>query len=180
MCSAYRKKPEDQTNEEWIADYDRWVAEHLGCGTVPSWEFSTEDDKGGAYKDISDRQIKTESNPEQLFRYLDHRTTRSGGLAMDFETLDHKLKATSFFNVHLISKFGNRYPSGERGQFNPPEKGKFRRFWMQVVGKAPRSWSRVHKSMRSSLKGIVFVGKIRSETDSKGHPYFKIIEIWPK
>ena len=180
MCSAYRKNPEDQTNEEWIADYDQWVAEHPGCGTVPSWEFSTQDKKRGADKEFSDLRNKTGSNPEHLFRYLDHRTTRTGGLAMDFETLDHKLNATKFFNVHLTSKYNKRYPSGNRGQFNPPEGGKFRKFWMQAVCRPPYRWSRVHKEMRSALGGLVFVGKIEHATDSKGCSYIKIIDIWPE
>lgn len=162
MPSAYHKSPENQTHEEWLEDYSRSSGDIDKQPNIPSWRDRGNDDT------------------THEFRYIDHRTIRTGGLAMDFEILDHKLKATLFFNVNLISKYGTRYPSGDHGQFNPPANGKFRQFWIQAVGKPPYRWSRVHKSMRSSLRGLVFVGKIKPEIDSKGRPYNKIIEIWPK
>jgi hypothetical protein len=162
MCSAYRKNPEDQTHEEWLADYN-----HVS-GNTPAYEQSQ------PWRD------RNTDNSIHLFHYVGHRTTRTGSVAMDFETLDHKMKGTCFFNVELISKYGKNYPAGKRGQFNPKPNSKFRKFWMQAVGKPPYRWSRVHKQMRSSLRGLVFVGKIKPEVDSKGSPYFKIIDIWPK
>ena len=162
MCSAYRKKPEDQTNEEWLADYDRSSGNTSAYPQVTSW------------------RDRSNSDTNHLFRYVDHRTTRGKSVAMDFETLDHKMKGTCFFNVELSSKYGKNYPAGKRGQFNPKTNSKFRKFWMQAVGRPPYRWSRVHKQMRSSFKGLVFVGKIKPEVDSKGQPYNKIIEIWPQ
>ena len=159
MCAAFHKNPENQSHEEWLADYDHAIGNEPTYPQAPSWR---------------NRSI---SDTTHLFRYVDHRTIRTGGVAIDFETLDHKLHATLFFNVNLISKYGNRYPSGVRGQFNPPVNGKFRRFWMQAVGKAPNRWSRVHKTMRSTLRDIVFVGKIEPKMDSKRQSYNKLIEI---
>lgn len=110
------------------------------------------------------------------FRYLDHRTTRTSSVVLSFESLDGSVEAVKFFNVFLRGT-SKKYPAGKRGQFNPPEGGAFRKFWSQSVGKPPSRWSRVHKSMRSHLRPLLFVGCYEKAVDSKGDPYFKLTQI---
>lgn len=160
MPNVYKKNPANQTNDEWIQEYSGSTASIVHKPEVPAWK-----------KQNSDRAIYE-------FHYVDHRTTRHGCVVMEFETLDYKFKAIHFFNVNISGRNGKRYPSGDRGQFNPPKKGKFRCFWMRTVGKNPSRWSRVHRTMRSSLRGITFEGTVKEEKNSKGEGYFKITNIW--
>ena len=48
---------------------------------------------------------------------------------------------------------------------------------MQAVGKAPKRWWGVYKSMRSHLKDIVFVGEIEVALDTNGVRYNKLTSI---
>ena len=162
MPSGFHKNPESQTNEEWLEDYISSSGDIDNQPQVPSWRNRNNDDSN------------------HLFRYVYHRTTSTGSAVLEFESLDRGFRGVRFFNVSLIGKRGKRYPAKLGGQCNPPEHGAFRRFWLQAVGKPPYRWSTVHKQMRSSFRGIVFLGKIKHERDSKGRPYIKIIEIWPK
>jgi hypothetical protein len=155
------KRPEDQTRDEWLADYSGCTAE----------EYRKAKGVGSDQKFLLNLIIKPDKN---LFRYIDHRTTSKGSVAMDFESIDGGTSATVFFNVGLRSNRSKNYPSGNRGQFIPPPKGNFRKFWIQAVGKEPPRWCRVHKSMGSKLGGLVFTGNITQETDSKGKPYNKL------
>lgn len=143
-----------QTNEEWLADYDGKPIsqkEPQGAATVPP---STE-----------------------RFRYVDHRTTTMGSVVLEFESVDHKFIAVCFFNVGLKSVRGKNYPAGKRGQFNPPTNGKFRRFWMSVVGEPPTRWSRTHLVMRARFKLFKFTGEITKGTNRKGQPFTKLSNV---
>ena len=118
--------------------------------------------------------VKQPAKPSAVyFRYLDHRTTRTGSVVLSFESLDGTAQAVRFFNVSLEGK-AKKYPAGKRGQFNPPEHGEFRRFWMHAVGKPPPRWARVHKSMRSHLSSLLFAGSLEQAEDGKGRHYFKL------
>lgn len=145
-----------QTNNEWLNDYDR--ASGGGIRSLP------------ARKAVIDHETR-------LFRYVDHRTTTKSSVAMEFESLDGALRATYFCNVALRSPRGKLYPAGKRGQFIPPRNGKFRRFWMQAAGKEPARWCRAHKSMRSQLRSLAFVGRYERAMDSKDQPYFRLTQI---
>jgi len=144
-----------QTNEEWLAEYDgkpiKQKEPHGETATAPP---------------------KTER-----FRYVDHRTTTMGSVVLEFESVDHKFVAVSFFNVGLKSTRGNNYSSGKRGQFNPPAGGKFRKFWMNTTGKAPTRWSRTHLVMRARFKLLKFTGETVKGTDRKGQPFTKLINV---
>jgi len=177
MPHANKKRPHEQTVEEWIADYDNWVAQHPGCGTESSWEFTTRRKLQQDYAEPSDLQNKKEETSTHLFQYLDHRTTRMSTVVLIYKKIDSSMTAVKFFNVSLKSSRGNYYPAGNRGQFIPPIKGEFRRFWMQSVGEPPSRWCRVHKSMRSSLSSFIFVGEVVESRDSKGIVYNKITSL---
>lgn len=159
MSIYKKKKPEDQTNEEWLDELNGKTNQ----SDVISPNFESPESK-----------IKTND-----FRYIDHRTTFVGftSAALDFESVNGLLVATKFFNVKLKSSRGKSYSSGHRGQFIPPERSNFRHFWMRAVGKAPERWCRVHKSLRSQLKDLVFKCKYVVAKDRKNNPYFKILEI---
>lgn len=151
------KLPENQSDDEWWADFD------------------------GASKASDATSLPEQSNQRDtkrsLFRYLSHRTTRTGSVVLEFESVDGSIRAVKFFNVKLTSSRGNSYPAKSQGQFNPPEHGKFRQFYLDVVGKAPSRWCRAHKSMRSQFSGLVFSCEYMQAEDAKGQPYFKIVEI---
>lgn len=153
-------KPANQTNEEWLDEYETRPRNTVLPPQAIQHVVLSNDD---AY---------------HKFRYVGHRTTRLGSVVLEFETLDYKQKAVRFFNVSLAGKNGKKYPAEDRGQFNPPGRGSFRCFWMQVIGKPPCRWSRTHKTMRSSFKGLVFVGKVERAIDNSGQAYLKIVEIW--
>ena len=128
------KRPQDQTNEEWLAEYSYYME-----------KYNRASDKSESPVQVSSEivtqipQNKNTGNTEQSFHYLGHRTTRRGSVAMEFESLDGRIRCTCFFNVRLKSSRGNTYPAKNSGQFNPPEMGSFRRFWMQTIGKPPPS-----------------------------------------
>ena len=145
-----------QTRGEWLNEYDRA--------------------SGGGTRSVPDRKTVIDHDT-YLFRYLDHRTTTKSSVAMEFESLDGELRATRFFNVSLQSPRGRRYSAGRRGQFIPPKQGKFRQFWMHAVGKEPTPWCRVHRSMRSRLGPLVFIGRFEPANDSKGQSYFRFSEV---
>ena len=111
-----------------------------------------------------------------MFKYIDHRTTRNGSLVLEFQSLDGKTKVVKFFNVSLDGR-DKKYPAGYRGQFNPPKRGKFREFWMFCVGREPPRWCRIHKMIRSTLKGLIFTGSYDTAYDKNGHPYNKFSEL---
>ena len=157
MCPANKKIPEIQSDAEWYNDYDN--AEGLQDVTPPTL------------------LNKNTGRNTLLFRYDYHRTTRKGSVALEFEALDSSLSAVKFFNVNLSSRGNKAYPSGKGGQFNPPERGKFRKFYKKATESEPSRWCRVHKSLRNNLRGKIFIGTIEKQVDSNGDYYFKIIEI---
>ena len=157
--------PVKQSTDEWLDDYEN------ASGITPKAHEPTE---------IPSWRNKDNDNSVLYFRYVGHRTTTTCSLAMDFETLDHELSAVKFFNIKQISSRGKKYPASNRGQFLPPPRGKFRKFWMKTTGKEPARWCRVHKTMRATLKGLVFAGRITHEIDSKGRKYIKLEDIWLK
>jgi len=162
MQAADKKKPQDQTVDEWLVDYDKF--------------------SGITYSGIT--QIKVPSEPSKntdlntyLFRYVGHRTTKKSCVALEFEILDSDMRAVKFFNVNLSGRKGKAYPAGKNGQFNPPERGKFRKFYKEITGEEPARWCRVHKSLRSNFRDLIFIGMIEHCIDSNGNGYYKITEI---
>lgn len=158
--SMYKDKtPKEQSHEEWWNNYDG---------------KSQKSDVVTPLFENAESKIKT-----GYFRYLDHRTTcdRWTSVAMEFESVDGSILAVNFYNVSLRSSLGNSYPSGYRGQFATHKRSKFRKFYLQMVGKAPERWSRVHKIMRSRFKGMLFECNYVEDKSKKDELYFKITEI---
>jgi len=147
-----------QTHQEWWADYD-----------------------SGSEQPVAEaKPVPATGQPIPLdtqFRYVDHRTTCRRSVGLEFESLDGSIRAVMFCNVKLKSPRGKSYPAGDRGQFIPPERGKFRKFWKQTVGIDPWRWCRVHKSMRSALGPLLFKAQYERASDGKGQSYFKITSI---
>lgn len=156
--------PQNQTNEEWLNDYADASGENVR--KLPARSSSP-----------ANSVCRKEDSVEVLCRYVGHRTTRNDSVALEFESIDRKTRATKFFNVGLKSSREKNYPAGKNGQFIPPELGNFRRFWMKATGVVPSRWSRVHKSMRSKLGELIFLCTIVADTDGKGRTYNKITEI---
>lgn len=199
-----RKRPQDQSNKEWLADLGEpdqsshcTADQYRGAKSGEPIPIS-ESDKSPIITTLFDALPQSNRRPHfnqptvapsaavdippanrLLFRYIDHRTTRKGSVVLVFESLDGRTRASAFFNASLESNRGTKYPSGKRGQFIPPEMGKFRGFWMETVGKEPSRWSRVHKSMRSNFRDIVFTGEVTEERDGKDQHYFKLRDVKP-
>ena len=82
------KKPQDQSNEEWLADYDGRDYEERGV-TLISRTFPV-------------NQTSPIPNIDGFVgRYIDHRTIAVGRgcVALDFEDINTNIIATAFFNV---------------------------------------------------------------------------------
>jgi hypothetical protein len=196
ISTSSKQRPQDQTREEWLAD--NCSAEQYRAAKSGEYKPRYNDDK---YQDTpvapnalhQDEQRAQVDHPEVhtstvidfstttglCFRYIDHHTTSTGSVVLVFETLDGQTIASSFFNVRLKNNRDKSYPSGKCGQFIPPRMGKFVRLWMLVVGRAPTRWSRVHKSMRSNFRDIIFTGNLTEETDSQGQRYYKLRDVEP-
>jgi len=164
-----KKDPQLQTNEEWLAD-------HNGENPRPTADIHSQVLSRDEAMIVGFPTKNSKLTPN-IFTFLDFRTTRNKSVAMDFISIDLSIKATCFLSVKLVNNRGRKYRTGTRGQFVPPKNGKFRIFWMSVVGEEPRRWCRVHKSMHSKLRGKYFTGRISKEIDSKGNPYFKLTEL---
>lgn len=143
--------PEKQTIDDWLADYD---------GKPPSRNQSVDPPFSTA--------------PDTLigeFRPFDHRTTRLGRLALEFEHVATHLPAVKFFNVKL-----GRYPARPHGQFTSTPGSEFRRFWLYVFGEPPkRKWCRAHEGLHK-LKNFNFTGKAIRRNGANG-PFYELVEI---
>ncbi len=162
-----KKDPRLQTQEEWIRDYE----DHE---PYPPTELQpTQTPNTGS--SVIQLNTKKVNNPILIFK--DFRTTRKKSVAIDFQMVGSQNTVTAFFGVTLENNRGQLYRVGARGQFVPPEHGKFRSFWMDSVGKEPPRWCRVHKSIRNNFKGKKFTGNIFECTDGKGNPYYKVKDL---
>lgn len=183
--------------EEWLSDHctaEQYRAAKSG-EPVPSSIPILNKQPSKSSQIITDREQSTQSlrsenkvvvqnlcqpTSKTFFRYMDHHTIRNGGLALVFESLDGRITATAFFNISLKNNRGKSYPSGKRGQFIPPEMGKFRKLWKRVVGKPPTRWCRVHKFMRSNFREIIFTAQLTEKKNSKGQRYYKLHDVDPR
>jgi len=145
----------NQSNNEWLNDYEK-------ASCVSSFRRS--------------ETVNDPKHNQTLYKYIDHRTTCTGSVVLSFESLDKKHAVVKFFNVSIKGKTKN-YPAGIRGQFNPPRLGNFRKFWMECVGKPPDRWCRIHKTMRSTLKNLIFSGIPIDVVDKSGNQYLKLKEV---
>ncbi len=166
------KDPRQQSNEEWLRDYD---------GDKPDSKpgIRSQPEPTASSSVVRLHRNKSQSLPPTVFEYLDYRTTRNNAIAMDFVSTDGVVKATHYIPVKLLNNRGRRYRPGARGQFVSAKGGNFRKFWMNAVGEEPPQWCRAYKSMSSKLQGKLFTGDVSVETDSKGKQYNKLTNLIP-
>lgn len=151
-----RSRVQHQTNEEW--EEERWT----GVKVQPK----------------STRLVNPVSSS---LIYQTHRTTKRGSVALVFDNVETGEEVVAFFNVDIRrqrgSNKGQSYQVGHKGQFLPPERGKFRKFWLESVGKAPSRWSLAFKLMRSAFRGKRFTGDITTQIHPNGEPYLKVTNL---
>jgi hypothetical protein len=182
------KRPQDQTNEEWLHDY---VTSPAADGTrlidrEPKYPWETKitsplEDKpqaispSGPSTDTQDVTQDAESTLIGDFHYIEHWTFRkarkTGGLSLTFAHNETGVTASMFFNVDL-----RNYQHGKHGQFLPPVLGKFVKFWTKFLGNPPRQWSRAHHGLRN-LKGMRLSGTAILKHKESGEEYWELIEL---
>ena len=141
----------NQSTEEWLAEYS----------------------SGSSYSDEKERR---------LIRGLvfdHHRTTKDGSVVLSFNWGDEEVVA--FFNCDVYRQRGplkgSKYKTGRGGQFLPPERGKFRKFWQACIGKPPRRWAAVHKELKPRLKELRFQAEMVEASKSDGEAYYKLTDL---
>jgi len=143
-----------QTVEEWLLEYE------TGKPVMPG---------------ILTKELTRPQRINHILRYESHRTTKVGHLVLAFIDIESWQEVNAFFNVGIIKKRGEykgtSYRTGLGGQFNVTPRHKFYKFWMNVVGKEPRRWSRVHKEMKSKLGNILLTGDQSTKYRNDGSPY---------
>ena len=164
------KRPQEQTTEEWLQDLEADKPD-----LNPYAKLKSISNDGSSV--VSLHQNKGQFPSQIVFEYLGYRTTRYNAIAMDLVSTDGAVKATHYIPVKLVNNRGTKYRPRARGQFVSAKGGKFRKFWMEVVGEEPAQWCRAYKSMQSKLQGILFTGDVSVETDSKGKPYNKLTNL---
>jgi len=158
----HQERVRSQTAEEWLEEYS------TGKPVYPA----------AAKSNLPVTLPYKESN---IYTYYSHRTTKRGGLVLVFINKETGEEAVMWFNVDIYGKRGKRrgkqYRTGEGGQFIPKRRSKFRKFWLEVVGKEPYRWSLVHRELRPRLKGLVFKCVTKTSYDSHGKHYTEIKNI---
>lgn len=147
--------PKNQTNDEWLADYDHG-ADRTNCNVTSFTQ-------------------KQSNRLTGCFRYSGHRTARLGRVVLIFKKERTHKVASLWFNVNLKGRKAN-YPAGNHGQFNPPTLGKFRRWWINTTDKPPRRWSRIHERLHA-LKAFTFIGVAERRYSAKNEAYWHLVEL---
>ena len=112
-----------------------------------------------------------------------HRTarTKSGSVILCFVEVATGQEYLAFFNADLNqqrgSNKGQQRKIGQGGQFLPPKRGKFRKFWMSIVGTEPKRWSTVHKDINARLKDFTFTGDVDKSVKADGTPFNRIKNV---
>ncbi len=147
----------NQTNEEWLREYETGVVKPAGKTC---------------------RQLHT---LELVFDH--HRTarTKSGSVILCFVEVATGEDYVVFFNADLTwqrsSRKGQLKKIGVGGQFLPPKRGKFRKWWIKTVGAEPKRWSAVHKEITARLKDLKFTGDTDISYKKDGQPFNRIKEV---
>ena len=146
-----------QTNEEWLLEYETGVVKptEKTCRQLPTLEL--------------------------VFDH--HRTarTKSGSVILCFVEVATGEEYDAFFNVDLTRQRGSRKGEpkkiGVGGQFLPPNRGKFRKWWVRTVGAEPKRWSTVHKELKPRLKGLKFTGDTDIIYKKDGQPFNRVKDL---
>lgn len=101
--------------------------------------------------------------PTPILRFDHHRTTKNGHLVLAFIDIATGDEVNCFFNVDVrgqrgLSK-GRLFRPGMNGRFYPPERGKFRKWWMQVVGKEPLRWGAAYRRLHAQMTKYIFTAE---------------------
>lgn len=155
----------DSDKRARVQSVDDWVSEYsTGIRVIPN-----------------SRDREPYSNPEVILRFDHHRTTKDGKLVLSFVNIQIPQEIVCFFNVDVRrqrgSNKGKSYRTGENGQFLAPKRGKFREFWMKVVGKPPCRWASVHKQLKTKLKNRLFTGRTEVRYRCDGSPFNMVSEV---
>ncbi len=150
----------NQTVEEWLQEYE------TGQKVFPSKLSATV------------TPLPQKPPPTRAFVFDSFRTTRLSRLVMAFIDTMTGEEAVAFFNVDIQKQRGEgEHKIGESGQFYPKKRSDFRKFWMKVVGKKPRSWARVHKEINTRFKNRLFTGHIAHKERSNREPYLQLLDV---
>lgn len=171
MVSKYTGNPDverarQQTVEEWLEEYTTGIKVTPGSLKNPAVQAKSE---------------REASNPTLQYKYVGHRTSYLGRVILVFECLETGKEVYSFFNVDIEGKHkrgekkNKRVRTGDHGEFYPKKRSNFRKFWMNTIGREPRSWSRAHLELHARLKNLTFKGEIEEAFDAKGIPYNKLL-----
>jgi len=149
------KRARAQSTEEWLAEFA------TGLPVLPQ-EL---DDHSGFQHELN-------------LVYNHHRTTKDGRLVMSFLNVLTEQEVVYFCNVDVRrqrgSLKGKSYATGMNGQFLPPLRGKFRKFWRLATGEWRDRWANVHKEMKSKLGGMLFSGEVSVSFKKDGTAFNRI------
>lgn len=176
--SAFKTRSKEQLVEELLSNSDRrarlqscdeWLEEYeTGKPVIPEEAF---------------KQKRVFAQDHRLvLRYDHHRTakTYSGVVILSF--LDsNEDEYVIFFNADIRFQRGPKKGAlrkvGLGGQFLPPKRGKFRKWYLKVVGSEPKRWATVHKELKARLKATCFTGVFEIAMDSAGRKFFRLKNV---
>lgn len=162
LLSNGERRAKLQSCDEWLEEYE------TGQPVVPANVFN--------------RRLSAEASSKLVLRYDHHRTAKSykGAVVLSFVDSNGD-EYVKFFNVDLSHqrgpKKGTQRKVGLGGQFLPPRRGEFRKWYVKVVGSEPKRWATVHKELKARLKAISFTGVFETATDSAGRQFFRLKNV---
>ena len=112
-----------------------------------------------------------------------HRTarTKSGSVILCFVEVATGEEYVAFFNADLTRQRGSRKGQlkkiGVGGQFLPPKRGKFRKWWVRTVGAEPKRWSTVHKEFKPRLKWLKLTGDTDISYKKDGQSFNRVKDL---
>ena len=151
----------NQSTDEWLNDYEKFS------------EYATDRTRA-----VIERPVNV---PELVFDH--HRTarTKSGSVILCFVEEATGEEYLAFFNADLNQQRGSQKGQlrkiGAGGQFLPPNRGKFRKWWVRTVGAKPKRWSTVYKELKPRLKGLKFTGDTDISYKKDGQPFNRVKDL---
>lgn len=144
----------NQTVDEWIQEYT------TGEKVIPkNWSHNTVDNT-------------------IILEYVTHRTTALGSLVLEFRDPITRSLYSAFFNVDLTVQRGKdkgkRHKVGAKGMFYPPERGKLREWWINIVGKEPKRWASLNKELKPRLSKLNLTGDFDISYTKANKPFNRV------
>lgn len=164
MVKDRMERIKNQTIDEWVEEYE------TGKPVIPA---------------CTTHKVQSDPVPDEcslVLRYDHHRTANSysGVVVLSFLD-DQETEYDAFFNADLCHQRGpNRGKmrrTGTGGQFLPPRRGTFRKWFRKVTGSDPVRWSTVHKELRARLKNLRFTGDVDQAVNQYGKPFNRLRNI---